>query len=559
MKPLHLMLLGFVACTYISLVHLHNTYFWDDEAHVGIIAKNFLATGRFTGWDGRNLFAFRNGTLLDNHLRIINPPLEYVITAAAFGLFGPSTWAGRLPFVIAGLLSLVVLTWVVRDVIGKETRFWGYIVGGLAFSMPFLLNIRQCRYYALSLLFSLLTYQSYRWCLRTKHWGAFLALAVWSSLGFYSNHLLGIAFLLALLCVHGLFYARDFTAKDWQKVLVTIGLFSTATLPYALYYQIWQRPDIPALELWYLRKAKLLWWNLRDLNLIGYFPWVAAAGVGFFLVRHHTQQRPVLRLLREWLTLGLSYVVCLALFSPQPTERPTIADVRYLIPVLPFFTGIVGLLLGALHEKMPVVALTLFLVNMTTNAFTLTPFHKELRWLLPAYLKEVHQDYPTSYRAVSQFLEHHATPDDLVFAYPPHANYPLVFYQGDRLKFCCLLTNQTQLPRHALARLPAPLFMEQHIPDWFIAFGHHPVVTQLLHFFQQHPANASAGGPHSHFQLVEILDVYWRDTHRPELPWHSFGPKRDFDPHSEAVYIFKRVAVPELAQDTTADEKPSIP
>jgi hypothetical protein len=101
--------------------------------------------------------------------------------------------------------------------------------------------------------------------------------------------------------------------------------------------------------------------------------------------------------------------------------------------------------------------------------------------------------------------------------------------------------------------------MEQHSPDWFIAFGHHPAVTQLLHFFQQHPANASVNGLHSHFQLVKILDVYWRDTHRPELPWHSFGPKRDFDPHSEAVYIFKRMTVPETAPSATAVEKSSIP
>jgi 4-amino-4-deoxy-L-arabinose transferase-like glycosyltransferase len=559
MKPLYWMILGFIVCAYVGLVRLHHTYFWDDEAHVGIIAKNFLATGQLTGWDGRHLFAFRNGALLDSNLRTINPPLEYVATAAAFWLFGPSTWAGRLPFVIAGLLSLLVFARLLFDVVGKDWRYWGYAVGGLAFSMPFLLNIRQCRYYALSLLFSLLTYHSYRWCLRTKQWRDFVALAVWASLAFYSNHLLGVAFFLALLCTHGVFHRQHWAGQDWRRVIVTVAVFSIATMPYAVYYQIWQRPDIPAMELWYLRKAKLLWWNLRELNLIGYFPWVAAVGVGLFLIRNATQQTPVSRTMREWLVLGLGYVGFLALLSPQPTETPTIADVRYLMPALPFVTGIIGLLLATLHEKMPMAALTLFVVNLTTNVCTLTPSSTEFRWLLPAYLKEVHQDYPTSYSAVSQFLQRHAGQDELVYAYPPHANYPLIFYGGDRLKFCCLLTNHTQLPRHAVADLPAPLFIEQHIPDWFIAFGSHAAVPHLLAFFQQHSTNTRDDRQGARFHLVEVLNVYWRDTQRPELPWHSFGPRTDFDRRSEAVYVFKRIDTRDLAHGMIPAAKSAEP
>jgi dolichyl-phosphate-mannose-protein mannosyltransferase len=559
MKPRYILLLGCLACTYMSLAHLHNTYFWDDEAHVGIIAKNFLTTGHFTGWDGRNLFAFRDGTLLDARLRSINPPLEYLVTAASFRLFGASTWAGRFPFVIAGLLSLIVFIRLIHNILGKEIQFWGYAGGSLAFSTVFLLNIRQCRYYAFALLFSLLTYLSYRACLRTKHWGDFLALALWATLLFYSNHLLAGAFLLALMSVHGLLHRHDLSAREWGKGLFTLSLIAVTTLPYALYYEIWYRPDIPAREIWYIRKATLLWWNLRDLNLIGYFPWIAAVGGGFFLIHCRTQQTPVTRTTREWLILSLIYVACLALFSPQPTSTPTIADVRYLIPVLPFFTGVVGILLAALHEKMPAVAMTLFLVNVTTNIFTLTPLHGEFRWLLPAYLKEVHEDYPTAYRAVSEFLEHHAKRDDLVLAYPPHTNYPLMFYTGDTLLFCCLLNQHTQLPRPAVDTLQAPLFIEQHLPDWFIAFGNHPATTQLLTFFLQHPLNRGNRGLLSQFQLVEILDVYWRDTHRPELPWHTFGARTDFDRASEAVYIFKRAAHDTLAKDTAVEEKSSLP
>ena len=230
-----------------------------------------------------------------------------------------------------------------------------------------------------------------------------------------------------------------------------------------------------------------------------------------------------------------------------------------MIPVLPFFLGLVGLLLSSLHEKMPVLALTLFIINVTTNVFTLAPFNREFRWLFPAYLKEIHQDYPTSYRAVSQFLHRHAKPEELVFAYPPYTNYPLIFYTGDTLSFCCLLNNRTQLLRQEIIELPARLFMEQHLPDWFIAFGLSPTTARLLNFFSHHPQNRGDNGPLSYFQPVEFIDVYWGDTHRPELPWHSFGAKTDFDRDTDAVYIFKRVKNRQLVQEIGSPEKPSLP
>ena len=73
----------FIVCCYLSLSRLGDTYFWDDEAQVGIIAKNLADQGKLTGWDGRNLYAYRNGTLLDEDLRPINPPLDYLLAAAS--------------------------------------------------------------------------------------------------------------------------------------------------------------------------------------------------------------------------------------------------------------------------------------------------------------------------------------------------------------------------------------------------------------------------------------------------------------------------------------------
>ena len=114
MKLKLIAILIFVSCTYLSLARLDNTYFWDDEAQTGIIARNLLSTGRLTGWDGRNLLAIRNGATLDKNLRSSYPPLPFLVTATSFVAFGPSTWAGRLPFVIAGLTGLSIFAFVLR-------------------------------------------------------------------------------------------------------------------------------------------------------------------------------------------------------------------------------------------------------------------------------------------------------------------------------------------------------------------------------------------------------------------------------------------------------------
>jgi hypothetical protein len=257
------------------------------------------------------------------------------------------------------------------------------------------------------------------------------------------------------------------------------------------------------------------------------------------LLQYRAQPRTV-RMVWEWGTLSIAYVFFIALFSPQPTTVPTIADVRYLIIAVPFLAGLGGVCLGFVHRKMPVVALTLLTIMVLSNMLTLTPFNQRFRWLLPAYIGEIHRHYPTSYEAVVRFLKQHAAQDDLVYTFPEFTHPPLLFYAGEQIRLCCLLDSRTPLPAATLQSLQAPLFIEQHFPQWFVAFGNHPEVRKLLQYFSR-PHQQEGKPVKFTYSLVEVLDVYWGATQRPELPWHSFGPKTDFDRRVEAVYIFQRL------------------
>lgn len=529
----------FLAACYLSLVRLDNTLFWDDEAETGIIAKNFARFGRLTGWDGRNLLTYRNGGILDENLRTRMPPLDYIMPAASFRVFGVSTWAGRFPFVLAGLGSLVLLTVILRENFSssKDSSLWIYGTAVQAFSVPFLLYIRQCRYYALAMLFSLLIFLFYRRCLQTGRFIYFVLLAAAAVLLFYTNFLLCTAFLSALVLVCVIFH-KDNLRRNLFRFFVAVSLFALATVPYAIYYRIWHRPDMPSEEIWYVRKLILMWWNLRALNLPGLLPWIAAAGLIYFIVRYHKKDKDIAAIL-QWLVLSIGYVFFLSLLSPQPIEGTKAADIRYLIPAMPFLSGLVGIFIWFVHRRTIPGAIAILILVITTNLLSVTPGNWKFQWLLPAYINEVHHNYPTAYGEAVRFLQENAKQDETVFVWPEFANYPIMFYMGDKIRMCCTLDSQSSIPLNKIRNFNAPLLIEENFPDWIILFALLPETNQYLSYFSRQHLQEGQQVKFI-YKLVKVLDVYWLDTARPELQWHSFRPKTDFNRQSEAVYIFER-------------------
>ena len=535
MKFKLIVILIFVLCTYLGLKGLGNTYFWDDESIIAYFAGNLLRFGVLTGWDGRNMMAYNNGRELNNDL-ISNytPPLQCYITALSFYLLGISTWVGRLPFVIFGLLSLLIFFLLLRKDFEdkKQAALWIYALATLCFSSTFLLNIRQCKYYALGLFFPLAIFYGYRLWLTTKKVRWLILITAASILFFYSSLLLCAAFLFSLAALHLLFYSKGLTAKDWLKLFLAVISFILSTLQYA----IWQFSS--PVKNSFSDRITLLWWNVRDLNLINCLPWMIAAGLAYCLIKHK-KEKDVADKALQWGVLIFGYILFLSLFSPQPIAYTRIADVRYLMPVVPFLAGLIGIFLWFIHRKNKLLAVILLLILVNTNFLTLTPSNNKFRWLLPAYIYEIHHSYPTCYSESADFLFKNAKQDDLVYAFPEYCNYPLIFYSGDKFKFGCLLNYNTTLNVDKMRRLDSVLFIEENFPQWFIMFGRHLDALNLLNYFSR-PHYENDKFIRYDYQAAATLDVYWQDMSRPELPWHNFGPKKDFDRNTEAVYIYKR-------------------
>ncbi len=512
---------------YLCLRDLDQTTLWDDEAVVGVVARNLRATGRLTGWDGRNLIMVRQGRLLDENLRPLMPPLHYYVAAASFQLFGESTWSARLPFAVAGVAALICFAAMLHR-LGRGDR--GLVIFGaglLAFSVTYILFVRQCRYYALSVLATVCMYWFYARFMDRRRWSDAILLAVAAIVSFYSNYFVCAMFLLALAALHLCIHRRDGRRLAWVA-----SLFLIATVPYAIQYRIWHRPDIRSQMPWFERHATLLWLNAKALSSEGMLPWMimpAMVAVLYIARRRHSR---LVRLAAHGLLLSLFYVLLLALCSPQPSRGATLADVRYLVVVLPFLAASIGATLSIVFawRRAPAVVIAVALVSC--NVFSVNPADPRFEWWLPAMVRELHQPHPTAAGRVCDYLREHAEHDDSVLTYPFAENYPLMFYLGDRIRIAGYLHDDAPLRESARA--------SRNFPHWLVMYGRLKKSPVYVDYFSRTHVDPDGKPRRFQYRQVARLDVYWRQTHRSPLRRHHFGPVNDFDPDLEAVYILRR-------------------
>ncbi len=545
---MHATILVFFLVAMLAIFNLAQTPFWGDEADVGILARNLNNTGKLTAWDGRNLYGFRNGTLLKDDLTLNGPPLQYFVTAIAFRFLGTNTWTGRFPFVVFGLLSLWVLWLMLKEDFEKYPMFRLLALCMVGFSLAFIMNIRQCRYYALSLFLSLLSYFLYKRSTQTRSWRSILGLSICCILGFYTNYLLLIPFVFAMGCAHLLFYRQQYKFSDWPKLASAAALFLAFVVPYAVSNRIWHRPDMPVSANWISEKLTLLWWNFRDLNRIAVMPWMLLTGT-LGLCAYYRRRWPMTKPVLEWLTIGSIFTIGIVVLNRQPINETVDADVRYLIPAYPFFTAVMALPLWHISRqgrRGSIVAALLFVIAICTNAFTLGASKTKPGYLLPNFIKEITNPYPTSLSATIEYLKTHAAQDDVVFAFPDYYAFSLYFYLGDQILARGFMSPDTPLGYQKVMQLDPRFFAGQDFPNWLIFYG--PGIDQnTMNYCRarvqslEQPHMENGRQVRYKYVLAENLPIFFAQTHRPELFWHSFGPWKNFNPNAESVLVLKRM------------------
>jgi hypothetical protein len=344
----------------LFLWRLNSPYLWQDEAATAVMGQRMMRFGRPLAYDGINLitgdhFAAEDSKTIDQRtsdpqssIRFYarrgdfkadttwqwQPWGQFAAAALSFKMLGPTTFAARLPFALASIVTVLVLyLFILTYFENAQLALLASIF--LLANGYWVLHGRQCRYYALSSLFLMLTLAAYACWQFRKPWGAvaFVAAAwCWFQVDYGTVvPVLGVLFLDALIS------QRD---RWWRPVLVGVA-WTALVMPFIFYYHIWGRLSVP-MGSWRERFIRNVF-NINEFVL----PFVVLGGVILLLIYHWGE---LVEVERRIIVIACAAIVMLLFWVQTVTVAPFL---RYTIVVLPVSSLLVAWLLlrGAGHRS----------------------------------------------------------------------------------------------------------------------------------------------------------------------------------------------------------------
>ena len=558
---------------YLMLVNLDYVALWHDEGHTAIAAQSLVEHGTLSGWDGRNLYFGNDGEFpaIDDNLDIVGfPPLDAVPSALGIVLFGNNEFGLRVFHALLGALCLPLL-WLLLgfDFAGnRRLRVLAFVF--FALSPIVILYVRQARYFADAMFFSLLVFYCYRRYMQDGQlrWAGGLGLA--TVLNFFNHYSIALSFSLALVVWHFLFFFKHTTRRQWI-VLITAGAITSAICGgYLLATGIAVSDSLEYSEKFYnvplvQRKLQLIYLYFHDIVYTGWLPVLVAAWWVAYLIWRAVQQailwwqRRGKKLPEEaaehnntantdsgvwrWVVMGVLLVVFSALSSVQPPDTHEIANMRYMVMALPFVLFLsarcVDWVMGLNRATGGFLLAFLLLTNFATSPYFFDSVYKLYQcknspFLLSALIKEVHSPYASATTEAVEFMRREGKQDETIFV-PQGPDYVvLLYYLGKQLLFCCRLGDEANLPKEKITALGALVYKNQQSPpDYVVRFRD--------------------VSPKSGYQKIFQGKIFGYPTQRPSIELHCFYPvKRP----NRSVAIYKKLPPPELLLEQP-DNKPS--
>jgi hypothetical protein len=429
----------------LLLWNLSEKYLWQDEATTAVLAVRMLRFGQPLAYDGVNLitndnffaedirsidqrtanpkaavdYYVRRGDFKANTAWTFSPWGQFVVAAAGIRLLGQTTLAARLPFALAGIATVLLLYRFAR------THFNSSLIAFLAalllvLNAYWILHNRQCRYYALTSLFLVLTLISYaRWQWGGR-WGAAVFVIVawcWFQVDYGTVWpVFGVLFVDALIAQR----------RTWWRP-VGVGLVLAAAIaPFIFYYELWGRLSVQ-LRTWNDRFLG----NLFNINQYVIPVLILLAVLALLVWRWKNLAGPERRLV----AIGSAIILLLSLWVP--TTAPDYY-VRYLVAAMSVGSLLTAwVLVRGLGPSRP------WLVGLGAAVLVLTPWlPRPLHALAPPQdwnttgvivrrelsilVSEVFGHRPDPNRIVAEWLKQNAAPTDEILI--NYEDVPLMYY-----------------------------------------------------------------------------------------------------------------------------------
>lgn len=437
----------------LLLPNLGNMYLWQDEAETALVAATIPRYGYPSAWDGRSLVTQNAGRdSNDDHVWTWHPWLQFYAAAVSLSLLGADAFAARLPFALVGIASVALFHVFARRLHGSE-RTAAFATLLLTTSIPFLLHVRQARWYALAIFGTV--WLLHAWLrMRDGERLAELQLVAASLFLFHSSYVtfLGTWGGLALHELHGAIRGRP--PVRVRPLVGSLGAILLCTVPWVVFIEGWKRENrfeayaTPFLE----RVLGNVSTALVDIDSY-LFPLVLAPVLIVIARRSHDDADGDARS-----GVALLLAVCIAtllLLSVMPWIY-----FRYAIGLVPVCAALLALVVAAAWERHAAAGAALLAVLILSNAFSLVLPPRELRSDLLSYLYELTHDYDGPNEAIARYLLRHGSPDQLVLT--NYGQLPIMFHTGMR----------------AVGFGQDPRIAEE--PDWIIARRHAPHRAYLL-------------------------------------------------------------------------------
>ena len=540
----------------LVLPRLGDRLFWDDEANTAIYARNLLRFHRITAWDGDNLCGYGLGGALGEDLgqELRVPTLPAYLAAASMAILGPTTFAGRLPFALAGVVSVGLLAVWLRCHFGR--RFPWYLPSLImAVSPALLLYSRNCRYYALGLMFSLAVLALWapgdrrpgqaadQWLSRGELWrwvGAATAFLL-----LLGAHYLNAAALLAVLPL--MFLDRRYRQRRQVALFGVLviaaavgGVWALATAnPFKAHYEIGQTwlfasPAIP--DRW-TRFSWNMGWFLRNLGSHEFVPWLLLPVLLLPLVpwRKAARQRPLAWRGAVLAGMVLGYTLVAALAIPPDMGKGPAAEMRYVVPLIAFGAVLGGLALTLLWRTCRPAAIPLAALLIGTNWLflggTVPRYDRANSWWPPTlycYLHELRFPIHAGDEELIELLDR-LPAGTTVRIWPSFMAYPPMYYVP-KLHYCDQLTENKPLRPELRDSLPDYLFVERAQPE--------VVVVPAAHLGEAMEHLERTIGPGKYRVCKALHEYFGNYTAKPEIPMHWFRvPEGDWSLWPGAIVL----------------------
>jgi hypothetical protein len=444
-----------LAAGVVLLWKLDARYLWQDEAATAVLGERLVRLGRPLAYDGRNLVTMdyvsprdaetleartsdaesavryyaERGDFKADGTWIGQPWGQFALAGLSLHWLGHGTFQARLPFALAGVLTVVLLFALARR------RFADPLVAPLAAALLlanvfWVLHARQCRLYPASSLLLLATLAAYlRWSERGRFGLPLFLAASWTFFQFDY----GLWFpALGVLGLDALLTRR----RSLGETLVAFGVALAAVAPWTLYYELWGRLKTGAAagRLRVIGTA----FNVNQFVL----PFLAVPALALLAWRAPREER---RLVALGLGLFAVLLVWVPVVAPHPYHRYVVAATPVAALLLAFGVARGAALVTArvLPRALLATALAAILAAtpLVSNAVTvwidptLRTLREPGRWLraeIPAAWLELSGQAPDPNRAVIELLRPRLEPGDEVLV--SYEDAPFMFYTDARVR-----------------------------------------------------------------------------------------------------------------------------